>query len=90
MDLVYLFLTQFLTVQLMILNSKLVQNDRIYIAMLNSWLITGSQYMFIHTVATSPLGVTEKVLVSGLGGSLGVGLGYYLYKRFLHKEGESK
>lgn len=86
MDLFYLFLSQFGAVQVMILSSKLIQNDRVLLAMLNSWLITLTQFAFVYIITTSTYSVPEKIFFSGLGGSLGVGSGWWIYNKFLHKE----
>lgn len=85
MDLVYLFLSQLMSILLLIVNSKLMQHNRVYLAMLNSFLITVAQYTFVSIIANSEFGVVEKILVSGVGGSCGVGLGYLVYTKFLHK-----
>jgi hypothetical protein len=53
--------------------------------MQNSWLITIAQYTFVSIIANSEFGAMEKILVSGAGGSCGVGLGYLVYTKFLHK-----
>ena len=85
MEMLYLFISQFFAIQLLILNSKLIQNNRVYLAMVNSWLITLTQTIFIYLVANSEISPMLKFFVSGLGASLGCGAGYYLYKRFIHR-----
>ena len=85
MDLVYLFLSQLMSILLLIVNSKLMQHNRVYLAMVNSFLITLAQYAFVSIIANSEFEAVEKIMASGVGGSCGVGLGYLLYTRFLHK-----
>ena len=76
------FISQLASVLALVLNSKLLRDDRWQLAMLNSWFISLTQFIFVWVVsnADNPMAI---LLVSGLGGSLGCGLGHLLYTRLL-------
>lgn len=75
---------QFLAVFALVMNSKLLRDDRWVLAMLNSYLISATQFIFIYAVATAtnPLMV---LLFSSIGGSLGCGSSHLLYTKYIFK-----
>jgi hypothetical protein len=76
------FLAQFVAVFALVMNSKLLRDDRWKLAMLNSWLISVSQFVFIYAVAHSgaPL---NTFLWAAAGGSLGCGASHLFYTRYI-------
>jgi hypothetical protein len=80
-----IFFAQFIAVFALVMNGKLLRDDRWVLAMLNSYLISITQFIFIYAVANSgePLMV---LLASSVGGSMGCGIGHLLYTRFIFKE----
>lgn len=80
-----IFIAQFVAVFALVMNSKLLRDDRWVLAMMNSYLISLTQFVFIYAVANSgePLMV---LLVSSIGGSLGCGVSHLLYTRYIFKE----
>lgn len=76
------FLSQLASVLALVLNSKLLRDDRWQLAMINSWLISLTQFLFVWVTANTdnPMAI---FFAAGLGGSLGCGAGHLIYTRFL-------
>jgi len=78
-------LAQFFAVFALVMNSKLLRDDRWQLAMINSWLISATQFVFIYVVAnTSSPGWT--FFSGALGGSLGCGTSHLFYTRYLLRD----
>jgi uncharacterized membrane protein len=79
------FLAQFCSVFSMVMGSKLLRDDRWQLAMLNSWLISATQFVFVLVVAH-----TDKPLLTFLfaasGGSLACGAAHLLYTKHIMKK----
>ena len=86
MELLLLFFAQFGSVFVMVMSSKLLRDDRVYLAMLNSFLITAGQLVFVEVIANSNLNTYAMFTVGGLGGSLGVGFSHWVYTKHIFKE----
>lgn len=86
MELLLLFGSQFASVFAMVFSSKLLRDDKWKLAMVNSYLITITQLIFVHIVSTSDFGWTILLLVGGTGGSLGCGLSHFIYTKHLLKK----
>ena len=78
------FIAQFSAVFCLVMNSKLLRDDRWQLAMLNSWLISVTQFTFIWVVANTddPL---ATFFAAATGGSLGCGVSHLFYTRFIWK-----
>lgn len=76
------FLAQFCAVFALVLNSKLLRDDRWQLAMLNSWLISVTQFVFVYVVSQTDAYVIT-FLSAALGGSLGCGASHLLYTRHI-------
>lgn len=78
------FIAQFSAVFCLVMNSKLLRDDRWQLAMLNSWLISVTQFTFIWVVANTddPL---ATFFAAAMGGSLGCGVSHLFYTRFIWK-----
>ena len=78
------FFAQLGAVSALVMNSKLLRDDRWILAMLNSWVISITQYAFIYIVAHSdnPVGT---FFFAATGGSLGCGIAHLFYTRYLYK-----
>jgi len=78
---------QFGAVFCLVMNSKLLRDDRWMLAMCNSWLISITQFVFIYVVANTdnPL---MTFFFAAFGGSLGCGVSHLFYTRFIYKEGK--
>lgn len=87
MDLVLLFGGQFASVFAMVFSSKLLRDDRVYMAMINSYLITATQLAFVHIISTSDFSWYLLLCVGGAGGSLGV---FFSHHTYLRMENRSK
>ena len=80
-----LFLAQFCQVYALVMNSKLLRDDRWILAMANSWVISITQFCFVFVVSQTADPIAT-FLVAAVGGSLGCGLSHLTYTRFLLKE----
>lgn len=76
------FCAQFAAVFCLVMNSKLLRDDRWVLAMLNSWLISVTQFAFVWIVATTTAPLAT-FLFAALGGSLGCGGSHLFYTRFI-------
>ena len=66
----------------LVTSSKLLRDDRWGLAMLNSWLISFTQFAFVLVVSrTNELSVT--FFSAALGGSLGCAAAHLLYTRYI-------
>ena len=76
------FLAQFASVFCLVMNSKLMRDDRWKLAMANSWLISLTQFVFVWVVATTnaPL---ATFLCAAAGGSLGCGASHLFYTKHI-------
>lgn len=79
-----LFLSTFFNVFLLGFNSKNVHQSRYFLAFAASWGITVAQYFFVR-YAVSGDGMLF-IVISGLGGSLGIVSAIYIHDRFTHKK----
>ncbi len=84
MILIGIGLSQFFAVFALVMSSKLLRDDRWVLAMLNSWLISATQFAFIWVVANTD-DPTSTFLVAAIGGSLGCGASHHVYTRLLYK-----
>lgn len=77
---VLVFMAQFASVFCLVLNSKLLRDDRWVLAMCNSWCISITQFVFVWVVASTnaPL-ITFFAAASG--GSLGCGASHLFYTK---------
>ena len=82
---VLVFTSALAQVFLLGLNSKLLRDDKIAAGFVVSWLITIAQFTYIWAVANSKLGTAIFLLISGLGGSIGITLAQYFYKWYDNK-----
>lgn len=78
------FFAQFGAVFCLVMNSKLLRDDRWILAMVNSWLISITQFTFIWVVANTndPL---MTFFFAASGGSIGCGCSHLFYTRFIWK-----
>lgn len=74
------FVSAFAQVFLLGLNSKLLRDDKIAAGFVVSWLITLAQFAYIWSVAHSRIETVPFLLISGLGGSLGITTAQYFYR----------
>lgn len=81
---ILIFFSQLLSVAALVMNSKLLRDDRWIIAMINSWLISATQFTFVWVAAhsTNPM---LTFFAAAAGGSLGCGLSHHIYTRFIMK-----
>ena len=87
---VLIFTSAFAQVFLLGLNSKLLRDDKIPAGFVVSWLITLAQFAYIWSVAHSQIDTAPFLLISGLGGSLGITAVQYFYRwydRKFHRKG---
>lgn len=84
MALIIVFIAQFCAVGALVMNSKLLRDDRWVLAMLNSWFISLTQFIFIFVVSRTddPFGT---FMFAALGGSLGCGFAHIIYTRYIMK-----
>lgn len=80
-----LFIAQFFQVFALVMNSKLLRDDRWCLAMANSWAISITQFCFVYIVSQTTDPITT-FLVAASGGSLGCGLSHLTYTRYIIKE----
>lgn len=83
------FTTAYFQVFLLGLNSKLLRDDKILGAFFVSWMITLAQFGYIWAVGHSHLSVGVFLLVSGMGGSVGITTSQYFYRwydKVFHKQ----
>lgn len=75
---------QYCSVFALVMNSKLLRDDRWVLAMANSLLISLTQFVFVYVVSKGedPL---LTFLVAAMGGSLGCGSSHLFYTRFIYK-----
>lgn len=85
LSLLWLFLSQFVSVFVMVMNSKLLRDDKWLLAMINSYLITLSQLVFVWIVANGDFSMAMLFFIGGTGGSIGCGLSHFVYTRWLIK-----
>ena len=83
--LVVIFIAQFASVFALVMGSKLLRDDRWQLAMLNSWLISLTQFAFVMVVATAVSPVATFVCAA-MGGSLGCGASHLLYTRYIMRK----
>lgn len=74
------FSSAFFQVFLLGLNSKLLRDDKILAGFFVSWMITLAQFGYIWAVAHSNIETIPFLVISGLGGSLGITFAQYFYK----------
>ena len=79
------FIAQFFAVFALVMNSKLLRDDRWQLAMLNSWLISVTQFVFIWAVANTDQPVAT-FFAAAAGGSLGCGASHHFYTRHIMKK----
>ncbi len=78
------FVAQFCSVFALVMNSKLLRDDRWVLAMLNSYMISITQFTFIWVVAhTDSVGPT--FWAAAIGGSLACGTSHNLYTKWIMK-----
>ena len=77
-------LTQFLSVFALVMNSKLLRDDRWVLAMCNSWFISATQFLFIYVVSRTDDPVIT-FFSAALGGCLGCGASRLFYTRYIMK-----
>jgi len=75
----------FFAVFLLGLNSKMMRDDRLLLAMLISWFICIAQYTLTWAIVFADLSVSEYILFSGAGGSLGIGASQPFYNWLVSK-----
>lgn len=80
-----IFIAQFLSVFALVMNSKLLRDDRWKLAMINSWLISITQFIFVYAVAHGS-DMLFTFLFAACGGSLGCGCSHLFYTQFIYKE----
>lgn len=83
--LVVVLFAQFFSVFALVMNSKLLRDDRWVLAMVNSWLISLTQFVLIYVIANTedPL---HTFLAAAFGGSLGCGTSHLFYTKYIYKE----
>lgn len=82
--LLLVFVAQFASVFALVMNSKLLRDDRWVLAMLNSWLISATQFVFVFVVSSTD-NVTGTFFFAAAGGSLGCGVSHLFYTRYIWK-----
>lgn len=82
---VLIFCSAFAQVFLLGLNSKLLRDDKILPGFVVSWMITLAQFAYIWSVANSQIQAAPFLLISGMGGSLGITAAQYFYKWYDNK-----
>ena len=76
------FVAQFCAVFALVMNSKLLRDDRWELAMLNSFIISITQFTFIWVVANTG-DVVNTFMFAAVGGSLGCGASHLFYTRWI-------
>ena len=79
------FLSQFAAVFCLVMNSKLLRDARWQLAMLNSWMISITQFTFIYVVAHTD-NPTATFFAAAAGGSLGCGASHLFYTKYLWRK----
>jgi hypothetical protein len=79
-----IFAAQFFSVFALVMGSKLLRDDRWVLAMMNSWLISITQFLFVYLVSKSA-DPWALFFWSGAGGSLGCGMSHLTYTRWILK-----
>ncbi len=79
------FIAQFFSVFTLVMNSKLLRDDRWVLAMMNSWLISITQFVFILVVSRTDDPVATFFFAAS-GGSLGCGMSHLFYTRYIMRE----
>ena len=82
MQLVTVCAAQFCAVAALVMNSKLLRDDRWVLAMLNSWFISITQFIFIYVVARTDAPIAT-FFAAALGGSLGCGVSHLVYTKWI-------
>lgn len=77
-------IAQFSAVAALVMNSKLLRDDRWVLAMLNSWFISATQFIFIYVVSRTDAPI-DIFLAAALGGSLGCGASHLFYTKYIMK-----
>jgi len=79
-DMQYLvFIASFASVFFMGINSKVIRDNYVFLAAILSWFITVANYGLMWAVLEAGLSPVEYILISGLGGSIGITLAQYAY-----------
>ena len=84
-DLVIVWAAQFCAVFALVMNSKLLRDDRWVLAMTNSWFISVTQFIFIYVVARTDAPVAT-FFCAAVGGSLGCGASHLFYTKYLWRK----
>jgi uncharacterized membrane protein YjjB (DUF3815 family) len=79
------FFAQFASVFALVMNSKLLRDDRWVLAMLNSLLISLTQFIFVYVVSSTG-DIYGTFFAAAAGGSLGCGTSHLFYTRFIFKK----
>lgn len=77
-----ILVAQFAQVFALVMNSKLLRDDRWILAMLNSLVISATQFFFVYVVSTSEDPVTT-FFYAAAGGSLGCGASHLFYTKYI-------
>lgn len=77
-------IAQFGAVFALVMNSKLLRDDRWILAMLNSWFISITQFVFIYVVANTDSPIAT-FFCAAIGGSLGCGASHLFYTKWIMK-----
>ena len=80
-----IFTSAFSQVFLLGLNSKMLRDDKIMAGFVVSWFITLAQFSYIWAVANSNITTIPFLVISGLGGSIGITVAQYFYKWYDRK-----
>lgn len=73
------FFAQLSTVLLLGFQSKLMRDDRWRMCMIMSFLITLAQSATMWAIANNHLGMPLFLVLSGMGGSIGIGSSHFVY-----------
>ncbi|ANS06214.1 holin [Phage MedPE-SWcel-C56] len=76
------FVAQFASVFSLVMNSKLLRDDRWKLAMVNSWIISVTQFVFVWVVAATNAPVATFMFAAA-GGSLGCGASHLFYTKHI-------
>lgn len=79
-----IFVAQFFSVFALVMSSKLLRDDRWVLAMINSWLISLTGFLFAYFISRTENPV-DLFFWSGLGGSLGCGASHHFYTKYIMK-----
>lgn len=79
-DLLLIGFAQFASVFSLVLNSKLLRDDRWILAMANSWMISATQFTFVWVVSqTQEHDRLLTFIAAAFGGSVGCAIGHLFY-----------